>query len=52
VCVPISAKMKTNLDILESKIIEVAYEKLNLNVDFGGKAQCSVIESNFDEKST
>jgi len=52
VCVPISAKLKTNLDVLEQKLIEVAQQKLNLKVNFGGKAQCAVIESNFDEKST
>lgn len=52
VCVPISAKQKTNLDILEQKIVEVADKHLNLNTDFACKAQCFVIESNFDEKST
>lgn len=51
VCVPISAKQKTNLDQLEQKIIDVAEARLNLKEDASIKAQCFVIESNFDEKS-
>jgi len=30
ICVPVSAKERINLDILEQKIIEVAESKLNL----------------------
>lgn len=52
ICVPISAKEKINLDILEEKIIEVAENKLDLKEDLNSKAQCFVIESNFDEKTT
>jgi translation initiation factor IF-2 len=52
ICVPISAKERTNLDILEQKIIEVAEKKLHLSEDLNSKAQCFVIESNFDEKTT
>eukprot|EP00347_Sterkiella_histriomuscorum_P003228 403365101 len=52
VCVPISAKQKTNLDLLEQKIVEVAHSRVDLMEDFGCRAQCYIIESNFDEKST
>ena len=52
ICVPISAKEKINLDILEQKIVEVAQTKLHLQEDLNSKAQCFVIESNFDEKTT
>jgi translation initiation factor IF-2 len=52
ICVPVSAKERINLDILEEKIIEVAEAKLNLQEDINTKAQCFVIESNFDEKTT
>lgn len=52
ICVPISAKERTNLDILEQKILEVASSKLQLQEDLSSKAQCFVIESNFDEKTT
>ena len=52
ICVPISAKERTNLDILEQKIIEVSETKLSLKEDINSKAQCFVIESNFDEKTT
>lgn len=51
-CIPISAKERTNLDLLEEKILEVANTKLDLNEEVTSKAQCFVIESNFDEKST
>ena len=50
-CVPVSAKMKTNLDKLEAKIIEVAQKKVNLKENFNMKAQCFILESNFDERS-
>ena len=52
ICVPISAKERTNLDLLEEKIIEVANKKLDLKEDLNSKAQCFVIESNFDDKTT
>jgi small GTP-binding protein len=52
ICVPISAKEGTNLDLLEEKIIEVATTKLDLKEDLNTKAQCFVIESNFDDKTT
>jgi translation initiation factor IF-2 len=52
ICVPVSAKERTNLDLLEEKIIEVANNKLDLKEDMSMKAQCFVIESNFDEKTT
>jgi translation initiation factor IF-2 len=52
ICVPVSAKERTNLDFLEEKIIEVANTKLDLKEDMSMKAQCFVIESNFDEKTT
>ena len=52
ICVPISAKERTNLDLLEEKIIEVANTKLDLKEDLNSKAQCFVIESNFDDKTT
>ena len=51
ICVPISAKMKTNLDKLEEKIIEVAENKCDLKENFKLKSQCFILESNFDEKS-
>lgn len=38
ICVPISAKERTNLDLLEEKIIEVANTKLDLNEDLNSKA--------------
>jgi len=38
ICVPISAKEGTNLDILEEKIIQVAKTKLDLNEDISAKA--------------
>lgn len=38
VCVPISAKQKINLDLLEKKMVEVADKHLNLKVDFACKA--------------
>ncbi len=52
ICVPISAKEGTNLDLLEEKIIEVANKKLDLKEELNSKAQCFVIESNFDDKTT
>lgn len=52
VCVPISAKQKINLDKLEQKLVEVAHSKVDLMEDFSCRAQCFIIESNFDEKST
>lgn len=38
ICVPISAKERTNLDLLEEKIIEVANTKLDLQEDLNSKA--------------
>ena len=38
ICVPISAKERTNLDILEQKIIEVAEAKLQLKEELNAKA--------------
>ena len=38
ICVPISAKEGTNLDLLEEKIIEVANTKLDLKEDLNSKA--------------
>ena len=38
ICVPISAKEGTNLDLLEEKIIEVANTKLDLKEDLNYKA--------------
>ena len=38
VCVPISAKVGTNLDILEEKIIEMASTQLDLKEDYSIKA--------------
>jgi translation initiation factor IF-2 len=52
ICVPVSAKERINLDILEQKIVEVSEAKLKLQEDISTKAQCFVIESNFDEKTT
>lgn len=52
ICVPVSAKVGTNLDLLEKKIIEVSETKLDLKEDFTMPAQCYVIESNFDDKTT
>ncbi len=49
---PISAKEKINLDLLEEKIIEVAQKKLDLKEDISSKAQCFIIESSFDDKTT
>lgn len=51
ICVPISAREKTNLNILRQKIIQVANERVNLLEDYTMPAQCIVIESNIDEKS-
>ena len=51
ICVPISAREKTNLDILRQKIVQVATERVNLLEDYTMPAQCIVIESNIDEKS-
>ena len=38
--------------MLERKILEVAHSKINLKEDFSTKAQCYVIESNFDDQQT
>jgi translation initiation factor IF-2 len=38
ICVPVSAKERTNLDILENKILEVAKNKLDLKEDLNTKA--------------
>ena len=50
VCVPISAKEKVNINLLENKLEALAEKKLNLLEDHSMKAQCIVIESNIDEK--
>ena len=49
-CVPISAKEHWNIEVLEQRILDVASSKVNLVEDFSLPAQCTVIESNFDEK--
>jgi len=49
--VPISAKEKVNLNLLKDKIMMVANNRLNLTEDFSVNAQCTVIESNVDEKT-
>ena len=51
VCIPISAKLGINLNKLEEKIIELSQNKLNLIEDYSMKANCYVIESNFDQKT-
>jgi len=51
VCVPISAKEKVNINLLESKISEISDKKLNLMEDYSMHAQCIIIESNIDERS-
>lgn len=48
---PISAKEKVNINLLENKITELAEKKLNLIEDHQMNAQCVVIESNIEEKS-
>lgn len=51
ICVPISAKEGTNLDLLKQKIKEVANERVNLLEDFTTPAQCIVIECDVEERS-
>lgn len=50
-CVPISAKEKVNINLLENKITEISEKKVNLMEDHEINAQCIVIESNIEEKS-
>ena len=50
-CVCISAKNKINIDLLEEKIVEVSQKHVDLMADYDCKAQCYIIESNFDEKA-
>ena len=52
ICVPISAKERVNLNLLREKINEVANERVNLIEDFTVQAQCIVIESNINEKTS
>ena len=51
ICVPISAKEKVNINLLENKIVELSEKKVNLMEDHAINAQCIVIESNIEEKS-
>jgi len=51
VCVPISAKEKVNINLLEEKILKLADKKISLMEDHSMAAQCITIESNVDEKS-
>jgi len=50
--VPISAKERVNLNLLREKINELANERVNLIEDFTVQAQCIVIESNINEKTS
>ena len=50
-CVPISAKEKVNINLLEKKITELSEKEVNLMEDHEINAQCIVIESNIEEKS-
>lgn len=49
--VPISAREKVNINLLENKIIDLAEKKLHLIEDHQMNAQCITIESNVEEKS-
>lgn len=51
ITVPISAKERVNIKLLEQKIFELAEKKINLFEDHKMNAQCITIESNIDEKT-
>ena len=50
-CIPISAKEKVNIKLLENTISKLAEQRLNLMENHNMKAQCIIIESNIDQKS-
>ena len=47
-CVPISAKDRINLEVLEDKLFETLKLKVDLLSDFSSKATCFVVESRFE----